>query len=269
MEFAPPKTNLQSRTGFTLIELLVVIAIIAILASLLLPSLRSAREEGKRILCASNLRQIGLALNNYVGDYNDYLPSASSYDVSPGVPYSGDWILKIAPYLGKNIDSGVRSLANYNVVVPERTSPAGIYLCPTAEPDQPSGVMRWSYGPTVCAGTEAQYNSGLNGGFQKWNEWSVSQGGGKNISVIPSGSILIIEKKVLHPWDVNGIPEEYNFPVYVFDNICYQFYGPCPRHNRKSNFLAVDGSVNAYIGYPFPGMQLFNALTWCPSPTYQ
>jgi prepilin-type N-terminal cleavage/methylation domain-containing protein/prepilin-type processing-associated H-X9-DG protein len=63
--------------GFTLIELLVVIAIIGILAALLLPALNAAREKAKRAQCAGNLKQIGIALKQYDGDWNDY-PAADA-----------------------------------------------------------------------------------------------------------------------------------------------------------------------------------------------
>ena len=64
----------MQRRGFTLIELLVVIAIIAIIASLLLPALARAKGSGKRSVCLSNLRQIGVGFAMYAADGADRFP---------------------------------------------------------------------------------------------------------------------------------------------------------------------------------------------------
>ena len=67
----------RTRAAFTLIELLVVVAVIALLAALLLPALKNARKSGKRAVCISNLRQIGLAIFMYVDENNGWMPTDS------------------------------------------------------------------------------------------------------------------------------------------------------------------------------------------------
>ena len=85
----------NQRRGFTLIELLVVVAIIATLAAILFPVFAKARDKARQSTCQSNLKQIGLAIQAYVQDYDGYLPT--SYNNTPGIMVF--WPGTISPYI--------------------------------------------------------------------------------------------------------------------------------------------------------------------------
>jgi prepilin-type N-terminal cleavage/methylation domain-containing protein len=84
-------------SAFTLIELLVVIAIIAILAALLLPALAKAKQKAKRMADVNNLHQLGVAMQMYVHDYDDYVPFANWGNVNIGFSYLPGWLYTPGP----------------------------------------------------------------------------------------------------------------------------------------------------------------------------
>ena len=81
----------RARSRFTLIELLVVITIIAILASMLLPALQGAKAASMRVVCMSNLKQLGQSLHIYVDDH-DGMPPLTALSVPSAVSsFQGSW----------------------------------------------------------------------------------------------------------------------------------------------------------------------------------
>lgn len=88
------KLNLPSR-AFTLVEVLIVIALVLLLVALVVPALRSVRKEAKRVVCGSNLRQVGLSLEMYAGDNGDMFPPRPN-----GLPvYEKELVMLLGPYV--------------------------------------------------------------------------------------------------------------------------------------------------------------------------
>lgn len=84
---------MRKRLAFTLVELLVVIAIIGILVGLLLPAINAARESARRTNCASNMRQVGIAMNLFCDVHRGAFPQSAHTDADRS------WIYTLAPFV--------------------------------------------------------------------------------------------------------------------------------------------------------------------------
>lgn len=115
----------KSRRGFTLIELLVVIAIIALLATILFPVFVSARQRALQSACLSQLRQLGMGVQNYAQDWDEHMLFAKSFGR----------IWNVEGYWG----SGAQGERRDNVFMPELLMPyvknTEAFFCPAVDPD--------------------------------------------------------------------------------------------------------------------------------------
>lgn len=151
---------MKRKGGFTLIELLVVIAIIAILIALLLPAVQQAREAARRSQCKNNLKQIGLALHNYVDTTGGVIPRAVNHynatacccETDNG-NYAHTIYTMLLPYMDQGplynkINFAVDPQSSVNHVV--RRTKVTAFLCPSAPEISDSTYAQHNY-PTASA----------------------------------------------------------------------------------------------------------------------
>ena len=209
----------MKKANFTLIELLVVIAIIAILASMLLPALNKARERGRAISCMNNLKTIGLALNSYANNYNDYI--ISSYDAT--VTPLGWWDVRMARL-------------NY---MPDTKTGASSWLCPVAN----SYAVAKGCNPTLTY-LRTQDNFWPYLGLCQYFRLGMLKNPSKKILVLDG----IISTTTGNSDTAAGRPGRMNSGCTSFNEIT-AYDGQSSAwgfiHNKGGNFLFVDGHAES------------------------
>ena len=106
------KKTLSQNRAFTLIELLVVITIIALLVSILMPAMSDAREQAKKLVCSSRMRQLGIAHMTYAYDFNDNIVPASQDE-----GLTEYWFNTLGPYFERSPGHGSSDGAGQEILI--------------------------------------------------------------------------------------------------------------------------------------------------------
>ena len=190
------------RRGFTLIELLVVVAIIAVLVALLLPAVSGARESARRTQCVNNLKQLGLAVQNYASSVGALPPTATTNPSGFPVQATNNFGMKtrILPYLEQvqmynalNMGFIAESATGENDTIV--TAQINAFLCPsdTNVPDGPytfvngTGARQTGYGSYPNnIGTILKNNGGKLDG-PAYHMGTPAQGGSITLAKVSDG----------------------------------------------------------------------------------
>ncbi len=224
------------KQGFTLIELLVVIAIIAILAAILFPVFAKAREKARQITCASNEKQLGLGIIQYVQDNDEKQPVGESAGVNGGYKNGVGWAGQIYPYVKST----------------------GVYACPDDSPSTSnfykeaiSYAINANLNPSAGAISVAQFQSPA----KTIELFEVTNVAGDIVNDVANNSGFAFSATgdgncgMGYVGDASASATHYaQYATGVFGNITQNATGSlfaalAGRHTDGSNFLFADGHV--------------------------
>jgi len=246
------------RVAFTLIELLVVIAVISLLIAILMPALRSARETALVISCASNMRQQGIAIAAYLGDYNDAFMNPwyaeKSGGAADGRARNTPWAVQMHPYLPAPV--GTWTDADGETVTGQSaTSRDNAWTCSSP---RPGWNIYSGQGTNWEGGGNYTYNPVMyQFEFDNGDKYSMTWGWTTGIGIkyvyaakYPSATIAMSEGYVWYNMWSNGTFTQGAYPPAMHSATGYSIPARSnyrwPYHGGIGNYLFIDGHVTGW-----------------------